>query len=718
MAAAAAERRARTRRALRIGGAAAALLVLGVVVGELAGWPFLRQPLANRMSQMAGVPVQLDGRFSTRLVFSPQMRVEHLNVGAGGGVQVPHLVDARNLHLAWRWGDVWRWRQGEPLRIQRLEAGALDARLVRNAEGRASWQIGGDRTAKPKDEQRDGDTLPRFGAFIVNQGLVIVDDPTIQTQLRIDIAGREGDALPAADQPGQQAGYRAAINGRWRALPLQLQVAAGGSLPLLNEEPGAPLLPLRVQGQAGAAGVLFDGQGGALLGARKLDGRVEFRGPSLATVFEPLGVTLPHTPPFALQGGLAHDAGLWHLRAERATIGSSRLAGVFDFDTRPEVPLLKGKLEGQRLALADLGPAVGTDGTGDRKAAANKPPPGRVLPDRRFDLPSLRAMNADVAVAIDELALGSDKVSSLRQLRTHVLLDGGVLALDKLQASVAGGTFGGTTKLDANARPALWNVDLRFNTVDIAGWITALKTPAGDATQPDTQNAGKLKARRDQARRGGDGAPAKAYLTGAVNGHIKATGRGQSTAEILRTLDGQAHVFLRDGTLSHLATEAAGLDLAQALGVVFKGDQPLPLQCARLDLDIQNGVVRPRVGVLDNPDTTIRIGGMVDLRNETLDLRAEAKPRDFSPFSLRTPVTVKGTFANPDIGIEGGRLAGKAVGALALGAAVAPLAALLPFMDPGAKDEAGCTPREREQGAQSVAGANPQQGRGRETTTR
>jgi uncharacterized protein involved in outer membrane biogenesis len=312
-----------------------------------------------------------------------------------------------------------------------------------------------------------------------------------------------------------------------------------------------------------------------------------------------------------------------------------------------------------------------------------------VLPDRPFDLPSLRAMDADVQVAIDELAFGSDKLSELRQLRTHIVLAGGVLALNKLQAAVAGGTFGGSTRLDSNAQPAKWQADLRFSKVDIAGWITGLQTPAGAATQVQTQNRKALQNRRDEARAGG-AAPAKAYLTGTVDGDVQASGRGRSTAEILGTLDGRAHVFLRDGTMSHLATEGAGLDIAQALGVLVRGDRPLALNCARLDLDIAGGIVRPRVAVLDNKDSTIRIDGQLNLRTEALDLRAVARPKDFSPFTLRSPITVKGTLGSPDVGIEGGRIAGRAVGAVVLGAALAPLAALLPFIDLGDKQAAPC----------------------------
>ena len=50
-------------------------------------------------------------------------------------------------------------------------------------------------------------------------------------------------------------------------------------------------------------------------------------------------------------------------------------------------------------------------------------------------------------------------------------------------------------------------------------------------------------------------------------------------------------------------------------------------------------------------------------------------------------MTLGGTLAAPEVGVESERLAGKALGAVALGAAIGPLAALLPFVDLGVGHE-------------------------------
>jgi hypothetical protein len=120
------------------------------------------------------------------------------------------------------------------------------------------------------------------------------------------------------------------------------------------------------------------------------------------------GVTLPTTRAFRTEGELKREGPLWHVLVSAATVGTSRLDGDFRYDAARRVPLLSGGLGGPRLLLSDLGPTVVVAPECAKPRKGNK-----VLSDRSFDLAALRVMDAEVALAIDEVDLNTNKLEPL-----------------------------------------------------------------------------------------------------------------------------------------------------------------------------------------------------------------------------------------------------------------------------------------------------------------
>jgi AsmA family protein len=694
------------------------LLLAAAVIGcEVAGWPFLRLPLQRQMEQRLGVPVRLAVPFELRLLRQPGIDVGELYIGSPQAYGVPHLVQAEGVSVAWHWRDLLAHEAGRPWPLQVLQARALDAHLVRRADGSNNWGAEAAAAAAPDREGPPSLALPVLPRlFALQDGRLRLRDAAQQLELDSRFAWQEGvvdadaDADANTDAPSR---FRASAEGRWHNTPFALKAEALGLLPLVaaNGTAGADrvLVPLDVQARVGGTEARFRGVAAELFDARALNGSILVRGPSLAPLGQALGVTLPSTPPFRLAGALRHDAGLWGLVATEGHIGGSRLVADLQFDSRGALPRLTGTLGGPLLRLKDLGPAVGTTPPGDTPVRpsvldADGPAPapapaalavasaaapqraGRVLPDRSFDLPSLRAMDADIAVAIGRLDLGDDSaIAPLQQLRTRLSLQRGVLTLADLHAQVAGGTVQGLTRLDAAdpTRAALWRADLRFAGLRLEQWLPVLQQPA-----PGTRG-----------RAAATGAAVVPLASGTLDARVDVQGAGRNTAAILASLDGRASARVRDGTVSHLLVELAGIDLAQSLGVWLRGDRPLQLSCARLDSQLAGGVVVLRQAVLETRDSTLRAEGRVSLRDESLALRAQVKPKDFSLLSLRAPIVVGGSLAEPEVGIEGRRLAPRLIAALAL-AAAAPPAALLPLLEFGdrgsngdkADPAAGCAP--------------------------
>ena len=277
----------------------------------------------------------------------------------------------------------------------------------------------------------------------------------------------------------------------------------------------------------------------------------------------------------------------------------------------------------------------------------------KVLPSRPFDLQALRAMDANVLIDISDVDLNTRLLEPLRPLRMHLQLVGGVLTLSDLQARTAQGELAGLVRLDGRNTPALWNAKLRWSGVRLEQWIKQVRA---------------------------NGAPP--WVSGRLNGTAQLQGQGKSTAEILASLKGSVRSELLGGTVSHLAVEAAGLDVAQGLGILFKGDDALPVQCGVADLAVDAGSFKPRLMVVDTTDSSVWVDGSLSLASEALDLRLVVYPKDFSPLALRTPLRVKGSFAKPEISLEKAPLARK-LGASVLLGLLNPLAALIPLIDVG-----------------------------------
>lgn len=633
-----------------------------VAVGEWLGWPFLAGPLQNFLSEKLDRRVRFadtgapNSGFAVRFIGGVRLTTPLLDVAAPSWSTAPNMLRADDVALELRYIDLWRAYRGEPIRIHSLQASRLDGNIERLADGRASWQFGTPPATANPDKAIH---LPEFGTLRISNGLVHYADAPLTANLDATLSLVPG---PASADGRQSTQVKVDAAGRYRKLPLKITLASSAVLPANGSNRSVLPVAVTLDAVVGRAHLQFNGTAPDALQPQNFRGQFRLNGPSLASVGDPLGVTLPTTGVFDIDGTLVKSGGQWQVVVRDAKVGASKLHGAFIFDTSGRVPRLSGKLGGSRLLLADLGPALGTTAAEMADATAplatNIQAKGKVLPARPFDLAALRAMDANVLINIEEVNLNTSYLEPLQPFSVHLQLDGGVLKLRDLVARTAQGQVRGELALDGRTKKALWTTDLRWDAVRLERW---------------------LKFNRPK------GAPP--YVSGQLYGEAKLAGQGRSTAEILASLQGTARTTLRNGTVSHLGVELGGLDLAQGLGMLVKGDDSLPVQCAVADLVAQGGTFRPKVMVVDTTDSAVWVDGSLSLATESMDLRAVVMPKDFSPLTARTPIKVQGTFSKPEVSLEKAPLAKKAAASLLL-ALVNPLAALIPWVDLGDTDAA------------------------------
>jgi uncharacterized protein involved in outer membrane biogenesis len=309
----------------------------------------------------------------------------------------------------------------------------------------------------------------------------------------------------------------------------------------------------------------------------------------------------------------------------------------------------------------DLGGLVGaTPGTGAGESASARQEKrsraqaqtGRVLPQREYRIPKLRAMDADVRLRAEHIDAGR---LPLQNMTAHLVLTDGLLTLDPLDFGAAGGVLDSRIVLDAREAPIATSLDVRARSLDLPQLFPNVKTPG----------------------------------IGRIGGHVVLHGRGNSVAAMLGGAQGDVAVVMGEGKLSNLLLELAGLDIAEALKFLLGKDKMVPVRCAYADFGVEAGVLTTRAFALDTTDTVLLGEGNVDLGREKLALKLKPRPKDMSPLSIRSPLIIGGTLKNPRVTPDPGPLTLRAAAAAAL-FAITPPAALLALIETGPGKDTDC----------------------------
>jgi len=158
---------------------------------------------------------------------------------------------------------------------------------------------------------------------------------------------------------------------------------------------------------------------------------------------------------------------------------------------------------------------------------------------------------------------------------------------------------------------------------------------------------------------------------------------------MLASADGKLGMVIAGGEISRLMMEKIGLHLWEILELKVTGDKLVRLRCGVADFDVKDGIMYVDALIFDTEITTIAGTGSIDLKQEMLDMTLNQRTKNTSPLALRSPIRIRGSFADPDISVDKGVMAARGLGALALGL-INPLLALIPLIDPGPGKDSDC----------------------------
>ncbi len=635
------------------------LLVILLVVLALFDWNSLKHPIERAASAKSGRSVTLGGSLEVHIwSLTPTVTVHGLTLGNPPWEASRPMATIERLEIRL---ELLPLLKGEVV-LPRVALLHPDIYLHQDSRGRANWTFENQapsnaRAAKPT-------RLPAVRDFIIDGGrMTLVDE---MRRLRVN------GTVVAHEQASQQDPKPFKIDGTGtiNAEPFELHLAGG---PLVNLDPEHPY-PFDLHITAGQLRVLSDGRVLKPFNLSDMDFNVTVSGQDLADGFFLTQLALPNTPPFKLHAHIERHGMKIGVSGIAGQLGASDLGGMLDIDATRKRPSVTGELTSKRLRMADLAAPLGkhsaassltlnsrspsaADSKQAPKVAAAPDPNALLFPDAHLQVNRVRSMNADVHFHAESIEAGPVPV---KRVAFHVRLDEGVLSLAPFSLEMAQGKLSGDARIDANQSVPAVHIDARIKDIDLG----QLKGKAPGAVAP---------------------------LTGKVEARAVIDGKGDSLHRVMSDASGTFTLIMPNGEIRSAFAELTGIDVAKGIGLLLKGpDDRAEVRCGVAQFAIHDGDMRAQTVVFDTQNVLITGKGAIQLGPETLDLSIKGDPKKPRLTRLRSPVQIKGRLRKPSVGISVAETAKQGTIAVALGALLTPVAAVLAFVDPGLAKDQNC----------------------------
>lgn len=615
-----------------------ALVVAVLLLLALFDWNLLRGPIGRWASDRYEREIEFNGDLDVDLFsWTPSMQVRDVRVGGPDWARERDTLRVGDLQASVRLRSLLAGR----IEMPRVAIARAEAVMISTEDGRRSWVLDPD-----APETGEGVKLPPIQRLIIRDGRISLDEQGRDIRLDATVDAREGT--------DGEAGFRLDGEGTINGTPLTVEVRGGPFLNVRRDRPYA----FHAEVNGAGTRMVADGSITRPFDLGRFTAELSLRGRDLADVYLLTGITTPNTPPYRLEGRLTRDDARYTFDDFSGRVGSSDLSGDLVVDKAGDRRRVEADLRSRLLDIDDLAAVLGAEtrvtGGGDSRVSSGRP--GRLLPDAPLKVERLRVMDGELryrAARVKRNALDVREVDIGAQLKS------GVLDLDPVAFTFNRGELRGTAKINATRDTPYSAVDLRLRGYPLESIIPA---------------------------RGG--APT---VTGSALGRARLEGPGASIHDFAAGSKGTISLVVPQGRMRAAFAELLGINATAGLFRLLGGDESTSeIRCAVASFEVAGGTATAKTFVVDTTPVLARGSGTIDLGSETMNLRIDGETKEARLVRLWSPITVRGPLTRPQVGVDGGSVAGQVGLGVALGALISPLAALLPFVDPGLAEDANC----------------------------
>jgi uncharacterized protein involved in outer membrane biogenesis len=448
-------------------------------------------------------------------------------------------------------------------------------------------------------------------------------------RLTLDDASRKLHFIGAVSSNEQLTGYgrgRFTLTGDGSLNGTSFQARVLGG-PLINVNPDQAY-PFNGDVRAGATHIMAQGTITHPFDFGVMQAATHITGPDMAELYDLTGLALPNSPPYDLYGDMKRNQNRFDLTALHGRLGETDVAGHITVTDVKGRRDLTGEITSRRLKLADFTAVLGGAPKGVLKGTVTSP--------------QQQAMAAKLTAEHRILPDARLDVTRVRQMDADVRyhaesVDAGPLPIRGLS-------------LHARLDHGLLTIDPLSLTLPqgaLSGHVTL------DARKDTPQVALDLAIARAQLAELLPKSGGTPPLEGTLEARARLTGSGDSVRSVAAASNGAVAVAIPQGQMRQLFAELERI-------------------------------------LSDTGEVQATGKGVIDLRNETLSLSLSGKPKHFRLVRIAAPITLTGRLDAPKVGVDLGKAAPQLAAGALLGAFVAPIAAVLPFIAGGTAKDANC----------------------------
>ena len=627
-----------------VAGAFGVLIAALLLFITFADWNAFRAPIERLASAATGREIVITGDLKVKpWSWTPEIRVQGLRIGNQPRFRARGLfANVADADASIRLLPLFFGR----FEIVRLDLYDADIALYRTAAGDANWAS----APEARGRQANMPAMRHFG--LTNGHVHYVDDKTLLTLDGVFTTQESSDL----NNPGR---FELHGDGTINANAFALTFTGPPLIHVRRDRPYAFTADLR----AGATHLVGVGSITHPFDFNYWSADLEGEGADLADLYQLTGLTLPNTPPYDLRGRIERNGDVYGMPRVAGRVGTSDLTGAWTARHRDGRLFFDGDFRTGTLTFDDLLAVLGAPPTRSghpasprqRQMAAQLNAEDRVLPDARLNISRVRNMDARVSYRAGHVR--SNRFS-LRGFALDLNLDRGLLRMNPLTLELAQGRIAGAASINARENTPVSTIDVRLSNARMESVFALRGNPP---------------------------------LTGALFGRARLVGRGASVREAAAHANGTVALVTPSGEVRQSLAELTGINVVRGLGLLLAHDQSkIDIRCGVAHFDVRDGIAHTRNILVDTRTMLIHGEGDVNLRNETLDLRLQGQPKRVRLIRVAAPITVRGHWRDPSIGVDAGHAAGQGGLAALFASMLSPIAAVLPFVDAGLAHDANC----------------------------